>query len=153
MVPIQHEILVVDDNPDILSLTRALLSEKGFKVRVANTGQGAVASCRLSPPDMVLLDLSLPDLSGYEVCSLLKEQVVTREIPVVFVSTSHGTIDKVKAFSLGAVDFITKPFHEPELLARINTHLTISQLQRRLQEFSQELEQRVDQQTQELSRV
>ncbi len=153
MVPIQHEILVVDDNPDILSLTRALLSEKGFKVRVANTGQGAVASCRLSPPDMVLLDLSLPDLSGYEVCSLLKEQVVTREIPVVFVSASHGTIDKVKAFSLGAVDFITKPFHEPELLARINTHLTISQLQRRLQEFSQELEQRVDQQTQELSRV
>ncbi len=153
MPEIQGEILVIDDNPDVLSLTKAILVEKGYKVRVANSGQRGLSSCRLSPPDMILLDLHLPDLTGYEVCKTLKEEEGTQNIPVVFVSASNETIDKVQGLALGAVDFITKPFQEAELLARISTHLTINHLQTQLQNFNQELEQRVAQQTQELSRV
>ncbi len=149
----RSEILVIDDSPDILSLTSKVLPEENYRVRVATTGKEGIASCGRRQPDLILLDLRLFDESGYDVCATLKEDPKTKEIPIIFLSASDEPLDKAKSLALGAVDFITKPFHSMELLARISTHLTLHRLQNQMKTLNEELEHRVAQKTEELTRI
>ncbi len=137
-------ILIVDDNPDNLRLLTRLLSEHNYKVRVAPNGKRALATIRKEPPDLVMLDIMMPGMDGFEVCRQLKEDEQTAGIPVIFVSAIHVTIDKVKAFSLGGVDYITKPFKTEEVLARLNTHLSLRSLQQQMEKKNSELQKALD---------
>jgi signal transduction histidine kinase len=136
-------ILIVDDTPDNLRLLSTMLSEQGYKVRSAISGQMALMGIKASPPDLILLDINMPQMNGYEVCSSLKATEATRQIPVIFISALGEVLDKVKAFSVGGVDYITKPFQIEEVLARIETHLTIRNLQKQLTEHNVRLRQEV----------
>ncbi|MEG3898079.1 MULTISPECIES: response regulator [unclassified Microcoleus] len=132
-------ILVVDDTPENLRLLAGILSEKGYQVRPVPNGKLALSAAQKIPPDLVLLDIMMPEMDGYEVCQRLKESEVTKDIPVIFISAINDVMDKVKAFAVGGVDFITKPFQVEEVLARIETHLKICSLQQTLQEKNQDL--------------
>ena len=127
-------ILVVDDIPDNVRLLLKVLNEAGFKVLVAKDGKAALEKAQFAHPDLVLLDVMMPEMDGFEVCQHLRDQEATREIPVIFMTALSDTIDKVKGFSLGAVDYITKPFQTAEVLARVTTHLKLCKLQHQLQE-------------------
>ncbi|MBE9097428.1 response regulator [Tychonema sp. LEGE 07203] len=135
----QANILVVDDTPENLRLLAGILSEKGYRVRPVPNGKLAVSAAQKIPPDLVLLDIMMPDMDGYEVCQQLKNSESTKDIPVIFISAINDVMDKVKAFEVGGVDFITKPFQVEEVLARIETHLKICSLQQTLQEKNQDL--------------
>jgi diguanylate cyclase (GGDEF)-like protein len=137
-------ILVVDDTPENLRLLSSILSEQGYKVRSALNGQMALRGAQLSPPDLILLDVNMPLMNGYEVCRQLKEHHETRQIPVIFISALDGVEDKVKAFEMGGVDYVTKPFQLQEVLARIHTHLTLRQLQQQLQSQNQLLQAEIE---------
>lgn len=132
-------ILVVDDTPANLRLLNDLLTKQGYIVRPAPDGRLAISSAKASVPDLVLLDIRMPEMSGYEVCQHLKADELTCEVPIIFISALHDVVDKVKAFELGGVDYITKPFHPEEVLARVKTHLTIRTLQKGLQEKNEQL--------------
>lgn len=132
-------ILVVDDTPANLRLLVGILTEKGYKVRPVPNGELALSAARGFPPDLILLDIMMPEMNGYEVCSELKADERTRDIPVIFISAINDVLDKVKAFSVGGVDYITKPFHVEEVLARVEAHLTICNLQKNLQDKNEEL--------------
>ncbi len=121
-------ILVVDDNPDNLRLLTGLLNEHHYKVRVAPNGTRALATIRKEIPDLVLLDIMMPGMDGYEVCRRLKSAENTSSIPVIFISALDEMTKMTEAFSVGGVDYITKPFRSQEVLARIETHLKIRQL-------------------------
>ena len=136
-------ILVIDDTPAYLRLVQQLLTEKDYSVRLAPNGELALEYLKNELPDLILLDIRLPGIDGFEVCRRLKAQESTRDIPVLFLSIVEDELDKAQAFAVGGVDFITKPFLAEELLARINTHLT-------LRHFQIGLEQLVDAQTDEL---
>jgi two-component system, sensor histidine kinase and response regulator len=126
-------ILVVDDNPTNLSLLFDLLSEEGFKVLVATDGEGAIAQVGYVKPDMLLLDVMMPGIDGFETCRRLKANDLTQDIPVIFMTALSTISDKVKGFDVGAVDYITKPIDREEVLARLKTHLTVQRLQKTLQ--------------------
>jgi len=153
--PPQHkaDILVVDDNLPNLRLLVKLLMEHDFRVRSAVNGEMALQAIQLAPPDLILLDINMPNMSGYELCQILKENPQTAPIPIIFVSALDTVFDKVVAFSVGAVDYITKPFQMEEVLARVETHLTIQHLQRQLQKANNELENRVAERTTELAQA
>lgn len=126
------EILVVDDSIDSLRLIVEMLSEEGYTVRPANSGQLALASVQVAVPDLILLDVRMPDMDGYELCRRLKENENTSHTPIIFISGLDSETDKVEGFRNGGVDFVTKPFHRQEVLARIGSHLMVNQLQRQL---------------------
>ncbi len=128
----QANILVVDDTPDNLRLLGAILTDQGYRVRKALNGQTALKTVRTVPPDLILLDINMPGMNGYEVCQELKADEKTKEIPVIFISALDDVLDKVKAFNVGGVDYITKPFQGEEVIARIDNQLTIQQLQKQL---------------------
>ncbi len=130
----KDEILVVDDVPEVLNLLTDLLTAEGFQVRSAESGELALRSVAAKPPHLILLDINMPDIGGFEVCRRLKAQEESREIPVIFISVITNLKEKVKGFGLGAVDFISKPFQFEELLARIRTHLELNRLRTRLEE-------------------
>ena len=132
-------ILIVDDTVANLRLLFNLLVERGYKVRPASSGNMALSAARTEPPDLILLDIVMPNLDGYEVCEQLKADGLTREIPIIFISAVNEVLDKVKAFAIGGVDYITKPFQVEEVLARVETHLAIRNLQRNLQDKNEEL--------------
>ena len=125
-------ILIVDDTPENLQVLSATLSDRGYKVRGAIKGTIALRAARSSAPDLILLDIKMPDMTGYEVCEQLKADPLTIEIPVIFISALDEAIDKVKAFQVGGVDYITKPFQVEEVLARVEHQLTIKRLQKQL---------------------
>ncbi len=129
----QENILVVDDTPDNLRLLGAILTDQGYRVRKALNGQTALKTVRTVPPDLILLDINMPGMNGYEVCQELKADKQTQEIPVIFISALDDVLDKVKAFKVGGVDYITKPFQGEEVIARIDNQLKIQQLQKQLQ--------------------
>ncbi len=129
----QTNILVVDDTPDNLRLLGAILTDQGYRVRKALNGQTALKTVRKVPPDLILLDINMPEMNGYEVCQELKADKQTREIPVIFISALDDVLDKVKAFKVGGVDYITKPFQGEEVIVRIDNQLKIQQLQKQLQ--------------------
>ena len=129
----QGNILIVDDTPANLRLLSNMLSDQGYKVRSVINGQMALTAIHAAAPDLVLLDIRMPGMSGYEVCEALKADPETREIPIIFISALDEIHDKVKAFTVGGVDYITKPFQFEEVLARVETHLALRNLQRQLQ--------------------
>ncbi|XWK90570.1 MAG: ATP-binding protein [Phormidium sp.] len=137
------DILVIDDTPENLNLLSAMLTEQGYKVRSVTKGSTGLRGAQAAPPDLILLDVNMPQMNGYEVCQQLKKDDRTREIPVIFISALGDVLDKVKAFAVGGVDYITKPFHVEEVLARIETHLTICKLQKQLQTQNSLLEQEI----------
>ncbi|MBW0000233.1 MAG: response regulator [Verrucomicrobia bacterium] len=134
------DILIVDDTPANLRLITEMLRERGFKTRPVLSGKLALQAARSSPPDLVLLDINMPELDGYEVCQQLKTDPRMREVPVVFLSARDETIDKVRAFRAGAVDYISKPFHIEEVEARVNVHLKLKALRQESEERSRQVE-------------
>ncbi|CAC5339984.1 MULTISPECIES: response regulator [Planktothrix] len=137
----QGHILIVDDTPDNLRLLSKTLSEQGYEVQCAINGKLALMAVKHEPPDLILLDIKMPEMDGYEVCERLKMQEETAAIPVIFLSALDDVFDKVKAFTVGGVDYITKPFQVEEVFARIENQLTICRLQRQLQDQNFKLEQ------------
>lgn len=130
----QHEILVVDDIAANLKLLSNILADKDYKVRVAINGQMALASIQEQKPDLVLLDIKMPNMDGFEVCKRLKAHPETNAIPVIFISALNETDGKVDAFQAGGVDYITKPFANEEVLARVRTHLELNDYKNHLEE-------------------
>lgn len=138
------EIVIVDDNPNNLRVLSSMLQQFGYKVRPALDGAMALKSVLANPPDLILLDIRMPDMDGYEVCRQLKLNPCSAEIPIIFVSALQDTEDKLLAFKSGGVDYITKPFQLEEVLARVKAHLSLYRIQRDLQTI-------VEQRTQELT--
>ena len=134
------DLLIVDDKPANLRLLASMLVEQGYKVRSAINGPLAITATQVAPPDMILLDINMPEMNGYEVCERLKADKETRDIPIIFISALDETQDKVKAFTIGGVDYITKPFQLEEVLARVETHLALRQLQKQLQDANKRFE-------------
>ncbi len=141
MTELQDTLLIVDDIPANVSVLLEFLTEAGFKVLVAKEGKAALRKTEQAKPDLILLDIMMPGMDGFEVCRILKSQEETQSIPVIFMTALADTVDKVKGFQLGAADYITKPFQQEEVLARVNNHLKISKLQKQLQVHAIELEQ------------
>lgn len=127
-------ILVVDDTPENLRLLSTMLSQRGYTPRCVINGQMALRACNSNPPDLILLDIMMPEMNGYEVCEHLKNDAITRDIPVIFISAKDEVFDKVNAFAVGGVDYISKPFQFEEVLVRIESHLTLRKLQNQLKE-------------------
>jgi signal transduction histidine kinase len=132
-------ILVVDDTPENLRLLVSILEAKGYEIRPVPNGKLALSGARGFLPDLILLDIMMPEMDGYEVCSQLKAHERTKDIPVIFISAINEVLDKVKAFEVGGVDYITKPFQVEEVLARVETHLVLQRLQTKLQHKNEEL--------------
>ncbi|MCW6048799.1 response regulator [Lyngbya sp. CCAP 1446/10] len=136
-------ILIVDDTPENLQVLSATLSDQGYKVQGVINGKMAIRAARSSSPDLILLDIKMPEMDGYEVCTQLRSDPKTSEIPIIFISALDEVLDKVTAFKVGCVDFITKPFHVAEVLARIEHQLTIQRLKRQLIDRNIELQQEI----------
>jgi sigma-B regulation protein RsbU (phosphoserine phosphatase) len=136
-----EDVLIVDDAPANLRLLSQMLSERGYGVRAVTSGSRALASVRAIPPDLILLDVKMPEMNGYEVCEHLKADAETRDIPIIFISALDATQDKVKAFTVGGVDYVTKPFQLEEVLARVETHLALRKLQKQLQDANKKMKQ------------
>lgn len=132
------KILVVDDTPASLKLLTDLLKAEGYRVRSAIDGELALHAALSNPPDLVLLDIRMPGIDGYEVCRRLKTEPKTQDVPVIFVSAASETGEKVHGFEIGAVDYVTKPYQRDEILARVRTHLELSRLRNRLEELVEE---------------
>lgn len=154
------KILIVDDTPTNIKVLFKLLKEAGFKVLVANSGEAALSSLDKVTPDLILLDVQMPGIDGFETCRRLKNNSATQEIPVIFMTAISDVEHKVKGLQLGAVDYITKPFQHQEVLARVKVHLQIRQLQRNLQDknwelqtLNQTLENRVEERTAHLEKT
>ncbi len=126
-------ILIVDDTPENLTVLRQMLKEHGYHARPALSGKIALKAAQADIPDLILLDIMMPGMDGFEVCKKLKSNADTRDIPVLFISALNEAADKVKGFEAGGVDYITKPFHTAEVFARVETHLTIRHLQKKMQ--------------------
>ncbi|MEI8340461.1 MAG: hybrid sensor histidine kinase/response regulator [Verrucomicrobiota bacterium] len=127
------DILIVDDTPANLLLLTEMLKAKGYKVRPVTSGAGALKTAKNKCPDLILLDISMPEMDGFEVCQRLKKDGVLKDIPVLFISALGESADKLNAFNCGGVDYITKPFQSEEVLARVKTHLQIQFQKRSLQ--------------------
>ena len=127
-------ILVVDDIPANLQVLAGMLRDRGYKVRPVPSGKLALLAARHDPPDLILLDINMPEMNGYEVCQHLKADDMLQGIPVIFISALSDQLDKLKAFAIGGVDYITKPFQIEELYARVETHLKVRRLQIELEE-------------------
>ena len=133
------DILVVDDTKEMLELLCAILNGAGYEVRPASDGNLALRSAFAQPPALILLDVKMPEIDGFEVCRRLKADERTSQIPVMFITGAAGDQDKVKGLRLDAVDYITKPFHEEEVLARVNVHLNLLRTRFELEKKNEEL--------------
>ena len=138
---ISDDILIVDDTPDNLRLLSQILTEQGYRVRAVTSGSRALASVQASLPDLILLDIRMSGMDGYEVCERLKTDARAKDIPIIFISALNEIQDKVKAFTVGGVDYVTKPFQYEEVLARVETHLALRKLQKQLQNANEKMEQ------------
>ena len=141
--PYRADILAIDDTPENLQLLSQLLTDQHYKVRSVTKGTTAIRAAQAAPPDLILLDINMPEMGGYEVCEKLKADERTQDIPVIFISAVGDTFDKVRAFEVGGVDFVSKPFQVEEVLARIKTHLQLWALQQQLQTQNQQLQQEI----------
>lgn len=133
-------ILIVDDELNNLRLLSDLLKKQGYKVRAVLSGEMALSAAKANPPDLILLDIMMPDMDGYQVCHQLKNESDTCQIPVIFVSAKDQGFDKIKAFAVGGVDYITKPVQVEEMFARIECHLKLNYLQMKLEEQNYQLQ-------------
>ena len=149
----EQTILIIDDDPGSLALISGFLVDRKFTILVADDSKSGIKRASLAIPDIILLDIMLPDTDGYETCRLLKTDERTKSIPVIFMTGLTGTEYKVKGFEAGAVDYITKPFQREEVLARVEVHLHNQELKRKLLEDKELLELRVKERTEELART
>lgn len=143
----QGDLLIVDDLVDNLRVLSTTLSNQGYRVRAVKSGSMALLGAAASPPDVILLDIRMPEMDGYEVCRRLKADPKTCDIPIIFLSALDEVEDKAKAFELGGADYITKPFQTEEVLARVKNQLTIQQLKVQIVKQQQQLEQLTEMQT------
>jgi PAS domain S-box-containing protein len=150
-------ILIVDDVPNNLKVLSDTLANAGFEVAIATSGKGALQQLQHTPVSLILLDVMMPGMNGFETCQQIKANPTTRDIPIIFVTALTDAVNKVTGFELGGVDYITKPFQQSEVLARVRTHLKLNQLSQslearntELQKLTEQLEQRVTERTQEL---
>lgn len=148
----QGNILAIDDTPASLRLLTDILKAEGYEVRSAINGLIALRYAFQHPPDLILLDIRMPELDGFEVCRQLKAQENTRDVPIIFVSSATETHEKVHGFKVGAVDFVTKPYQREELLARVRTHLELNRLRNKLEDLVDERTSALKQSEQKLRR-
>ena len=141
---VSRDILIVDDEIPNLKLLAEYLGQAGYRVRSTEKPQQAIDSALAKPPALILLDVRMPEMDGFEVCRHLKQDERTRDIPIIFVSALQDVQDKVRGFEAGGVDYITKPFQESEVLARVDTHLTIHRLRREVQTQGDQLEHELE---------
>jgi signal transduction histidine kinase len=141
MAESRGSILIVDDTPANLQLLESILQERGYRVRAAISGQMALKAVRVEAPDIILLDINMPEMNGFQVCQALKAEDDLARIPVIFVSAAVETADKLRAFEEGGVDYVTKPFQSLEVLARVETHLALSRAKADLERQNTVLEQ------------
>jgi signal transduction histidine kinase len=139
----EYKILIVDDVPHNIQVLANILKEAGYQLGFAKDGKAALTHMESAKFDLILLDIMMPGVDGYEVCAQLKKDRRTKDVPVIFITALHGTESKTKGFELGAVDYITKPFDAQEVLARVKTHLTI-------RDYATRLEQMVEERTRQL---
>ena len=132
LAPDQATILIVDDTPANLNVLSAILTQQGYNVRPANGGEVALVVAQHAVLDLILLDIQMPKMNGFEVCRRLKQQEQTRDIPVIFISALDEVLDKVEAFEVGGADYITKPFQILEVLARIDHQLNLRRQHKQL---------------------
>lgn len=149
----KEDILIVDDTPENLRVLSLLLTKQGFSVRKALSGQMALMAVETVQPDLILLDIMMPGMDGYEVCQRLKTNPKTAPIPVIFLSALHEGFDKVKAFTAGGSDYITKPFQFEEVLMRVQNQLFLRQAELRNQQLNLELEAKVKERTEQLEAI
>jgi len=135
------KILVIDDSRVVVYMAKTILSKQGFQVLLAQDGEAGLQTAMSEHPDLILLDLVLPGLDGYQVCRLIKQEIATRDIPVIMLTSKASPADKVRGLEMGAADYLTKPFDEGELVARVNTHLKLKQLYETLQEKNRQLQE------------
>ncbi|MCT7962713.1 PleD family two-component system response regulator [Laspinema sp. D1] len=140
--PCKGNILLVDDNANNLRVLSSILTKHGYYIRKALNGEMAITAAHALIPDLILLDINMPSMNGYEVCTALKQSEKTRHIPIIFISVLDNVLDKVKAFQVGGIDYITKPFQLEEVIARIENQLKIKRLQAELQEKNRILEEK-----------
>ena len=146
-------ILIVDDTPANLEILGGMLRGHGMKIRVAPDGRHALAAMERSAPDLVLLDINMPGMDGYEVCARMKASERLANVPVIFLSARTELEDKVKAFQVGGVDYVTKPFQFEEIMARVEAHLNLQRLQQALKQLNEDLEERVRDRTAQLAEL
>ncbi len=149
----EQSILIVDDSEANLELLSESLIAQGYQVRAVKSGAAALKTIDVEPPDLILLDIKMPVMDGYEVCRRLKAREQTRAIPVIFISGMMEAAEKIKAFEAGGVDYITKPFQTKEVLERVRTHIELRNIRERLEQLNSELEARVAQRTQQLEKT
>ena len=146
-----ESILIVDDTLANLNLLVQMLKQDGLKIRPVPSGKLALHAATIAPPDLILLDINMPEMDGFEVCRRLKADENLRAIPIIFLSALSDTSDKVAAFRAGGIDYVTKPFQVEELRARVETHLKLRRLQRRLEEQNERLQELAQEQVKEIS--
>lgn len=144
-------VLVIDDNVTNLGVLSGFLKMRGYRIMVAKDGQDGIGKARAGIPDIILLDVQMPGIDGFETCRIMKGHPEIRDIPVLFITALQDVADKVKGFAAGGVDYITKPLQEAEVLARVETHLRLRRLQREVEEQNQLLNERVKTQVKEIS--
>ncbi|BAZ16423.1 response regulator receiver sensor signal transduction histidine kinase [Calothrix sp. NIES-4071] len=144
-------ILVIDDSPTNLEVLYTTLADAGYEVLVEMDSLEGIEQAKNNPPDLILLDIMMPKVNGFEACSKLQSNPVTKDIPIIFMTALSDTVEKVKGFQMGAVDYITKPFQQEEVIARINVQLKLRRLNLELDQQKQKLEERVAERTAELS--
>jgi putative two-component system response regulator len=152
MSPNRPLVLIVDDNATNIDLLVSTLKDS-YRLGIAKHGQGALEYAAKFRPSLILLDIMMPEMDGYEVCSRLKANPQTRSIPVIFITAMQDTLNKTKAFELGAIDYITKPFHAAEVKARVQTHISLEEMKAQLRSQNALLEQKVEIKTAELQEM
>ncbi|PIE65395.1 MAG: two-component system response regulator [Desulfobacterales bacterium] len=143
-------IMIVDDIPENLMILSSLLKHKGYHTVAFPDGEMALSAALRRKPDLVLLDINMPHMNGFEVCDTFKRDAELTDIPIIFISALDSTDDKVRALNHGGVDYITKPFQSEEVYARVNTHLQLNQAKRALKDFNQQLTKMVCEQVEEI---
>ena len=141
--PTHGDILIVDDTQSNLRILSTMLARQGYEVRSASDGPTALSLAAAKPPDLILLDILMPEMSGYTVCEKLKADAQTSDIPVIFLSALDEVTNKVQGFAEGGIDYITKPFQVKEVLARVQTHLAVHNLQKQLKTQNAQLQQEI----------
>lgn len=146
------QIMIIDDTPENLQVLSALLRRKGYAVAAFPQGKMALMAAARKPPDMILLDINMPQMNGFEVCAAFKSNHDLKDIPIIFISALDDTQNKVTALNCGGVDYITKPFQMEEVYARVNTHLQLRDAQVVLRQFNEQLKAQVAQQIEEINK-
>ena len=128
----EHSVLIVDDDPVNLGVISTFLEENGYQVLIARDGESGLEKARYVKPGLILLDVLMPGINGFEICNQLKKDASTKDIPVIFITALAATNEKIKGFEAGGIDFITKPFQHGEVLARVRSQLSIREMQIKL---------------------